>query len=97
MILLIGRDDNFYDKFAVSPDNKLLVFLGKDGYLPLVSNKVSIAAMSNSGTAYRPITEFDTDTTLFSDQAMDSKPEDEWRRLRCSLHARQPPFALSRK
>ena len=24
----------------VSPDNELLVFLGKDGYMPLVSNKV---------------------------------------------------------
>ena len=36
----LGRDERFFDKFVVSPDNKLLVFLGKDGYMPLVSNKV---------------------------------------------------------
>ena len=37
----LGRDERFFDKFVVSPDNKLLVFLGKDGYMPLVSNKVN--------------------------------------------------------
>ena len=37
---ILGRDERFFDKFVVSPDNKLLVFLGKDGYMPLVSNKV---------------------------------------------------------
>lgn len=34
-----GREERFFDKFVVSPDNELLVFLGKDGYMPLVSNK----------------------------------------------------------
>ncbi|XP_064404926.1 U3 small nucleolar RNA-associated protein 18 homolog isoform X2 [Halichondria panicea] len=34
-----GREERYFDKFVVSPDNQLLVFLGKDGYMPLVSNK----------------------------------------------------------
>ena len=38
--VLTGREERFFDKFVVSPDNQLLVFLGKDGYMPLVSNKV---------------------------------------------------------
>ena len=38
--LYIGREERFFDKFVVSPDNEHLVFLGKDGYMPLVSNKV---------------------------------------------------------
>lgn len=38
--VLAGREERFFDKFVVSPDNQLLVFLGKDGYMPLVSNKV---------------------------------------------------------
>lgn len=37
----LGRDERFFDKFVISPDNKLLVFLDKDGYMPLVSNKVN--------------------------------------------------------
>ena len=36
----LGREERFFDRFVVSPDNNLLVFLGKDGYMPLVSNKV---------------------------------------------------------
>ena len=39
-LLNLGRDERYYDKFVVSPDNQYLVFLGKDGYLLLVSNKV---------------------------------------------------------
>lgn len=35
-----GRDERFWDKFVVSPDNEYLVFLGRDGYMVLVSNKV---------------------------------------------------------
>lgn len=34
-----GRREQFFDNFVVSPDNALLVFLGKDGYMPLVSNR----------------------------------------------------------
>ncbi len=36
----LGREERYFDKFVVSPDNQFLVFLGKDGYMPLVSNKV---------------------------------------------------------
>ena len=36
----LGRKERYFDKFVVSPDNQLLAFLGKDGYIPLVSNKV---------------------------------------------------------
>eukprot|EP00731_Ephydatia_muelleri_P030782 Em0022g296a len=34
-----GRREQFFDNFVVSPDNALLVFLGMDGYMPLVSNR----------------------------------------------------------
>jgi U3 small nucleolar RNA-associated protein 18 len=34
-----GRRDRRYNRFVVSPDNTLLAFLGKDGYVLLVSNK----------------------------------------------------------
>lgn len=40
--LTAGRRDRKYNKFVVSPDNKLLAFLGKDGYILLVSNKVHV-------------------------------------------------------
>ena len=52
----LGRDERFFEKFVVSPNNELLVFLGKDGYMPLVSNKVSFqesSAVSDSSTAWR--------------------------------------------
>ena len=38
--LCVGRDEIYWDKFVVSPDNQYLVFLGKNGYMILVSNKV---------------------------------------------------------
>ena len=40
LVGVVGREERYFDKFTVSPDNQLLVFLGKDGYMPLVSNKV---------------------------------------------------------
>ncbi len=39
-LFLPGHDERYFESFVVSPDNELLVFLGKDGYMPLVSNKV---------------------------------------------------------
>ena len=38
-LTLLGRREQFFDNFVVSPDNALLVFLGMDGYMPLVSNR----------------------------------------------------------
>ena len=38
-VLHAGRREQFFDHFVVSPDNSLLVFLGMDGYMPLVSNR----------------------------------------------------------
>lgn len=35
-----GHGKESFKKFSVSPDNKLLAFLGKDGYMAMVSNKV---------------------------------------------------------
>jgi U3 small nucleolar RNA-associated protein 18 len=34
-----GRKERRYSRFTVAPDNKFLAFLGKDGYVILVSNK----------------------------------------------------------
>lgn len=34
-----GRREKSFDRFVISPDNTLLVFLGMDGYMPLVSNQ----------------------------------------------------------
>ena len=36
-----GREEKHFDKFVVSPDGKHLVFLGSNGYLILLSSKVS--------------------------------------------------------
>lgn len=36
----VGHKDVTFTQFEVSPDNQLLAFVGKDGYIPLVSNKV---------------------------------------------------------
>ncbi|XP_015758029.1 PREDICTED: U3 small nucleolar RNA-associated protein 18 homolog [Acropora digitifera] len=36
-----GRDEWFFDRFKISPDGKILVFLGKNGYLLLLSSMVS--------------------------------------------------------
>ena len=38
--LSVGHKDVVFTQFEVSPDNQLLAFVGKDGYIPLVSNKV---------------------------------------------------------
>ncbi len=40
LFFISGRDERYFDKFVVSPDNQYLVFLGRDGYILLVSNKV---------------------------------------------------------
>ena len=37
-----GREERYFDKFHVSPDGKHLVFVGTDGYLVLLSSKVSL-------------------------------------------------------
>ena len=37
-----GRKERKYSSFAVSPDNKFLAFLGNDGYIIFVSNKVCV-------------------------------------------------------
>ena len=39
-VCCVGRKERKYNSFAVSPDNKFLAFLGKDGYIIFVSNKV---------------------------------------------------------
>ena len=39
---LLGRGEKHFDKFHVSPDGKILVFVGMDGYLILLSSKVGI-------------------------------------------------------
>ena len=36
----LGHEKRYFCDFQVSPDNQLLAFLGKDGYIPLLSNKV---------------------------------------------------------
>ena len=36
-----GHSKTVFSSFRVSPDNQLLAFIGKDGFIPLVSNKVS--------------------------------------------------------
>lgn len=43
-LTLTGRDERYFQDFVVSPNNELLVFLGKDGYMPVVSNKVRVAS-----------------------------------------------------
>ena len=40
-----GRDERYFDRFVVSPDNQYLVFLGRNGYMLLVSNKVRVQPM----------------------------------------------------
>ena len=40
MFVCAGRKERKYSTFTVSPDNKFLAFLGKDGYIIFVSNKV---------------------------------------------------------
>ena len=35
-----GHSDVVFSDFEVSPDNQIIAFVGKDGYIPLVSNKV---------------------------------------------------------
>ncbi len=37
-----GHEKCYFDKFVVSPDNQYLVFLGRGGYIVLVSNKVRV-------------------------------------------------------
>ena len=37
-----GHSKEHFAKFSVSPDDKTLAFLGKDGYISLVSNKVKL-------------------------------------------------------
>ena len=37
-----GHDEKYFDRFVVSPDNQYLVFLGENGFMLLVSNKVWI-------------------------------------------------------
>ena len=41
LVLGAGRKERKYSTFVVSPDNNFLAFLGNDGYVILVSNKVS--------------------------------------------------------
>ena len=38
--VLAGHSRTVLTKFEVSPDNKLLAFVGQDGYILLVSNRV---------------------------------------------------------
>jgi len=40
IFVFAGHEKCYFDRFVVSPDNQYLVFLGKNGYLILVSNKV---------------------------------------------------------
>ena len=40
-LLFSGRSEKFFTNFKVSPDNKFLAFLGNDGYIILLSGKVS--------------------------------------------------------
>ena len=42
LVFLAGREERYFDRFHVSPDGKLLVFVGTNGYLILVSSKVSL-------------------------------------------------------
>ncbi len=37
-----GHSREHFANFKVSPDDKIMAFLGKDGYIVLVSNKVQI-------------------------------------------------------
>ena len=49
---LLGHDKCWFEGFKVSPDNSLIVFLGKDGYMPLVSNRTKqwIGDLKMNGT-----------------------------------------------
>lgn len=63
-----GHGKELFKKFTVSPDNKLLAFLGKDGYIALVSNKVNICSASCIVLI----------NALVIDEAMGRRPQDEW-------------------
>jgi len=41
-VFAAGREERYFDKFHVSPDGKHLVFVGTNGYLILLSSKVSL-------------------------------------------------------
>ena len=42
LLFPVGREERYFDKFHVSPDGKHLVFVGTNGYLVLLSSKVSL-------------------------------------------------------
>ena len=41
-LFFAGREERYFDKFHVSPDGKHLIFLGTNGYIILLSSKVSL-------------------------------------------------------
>lgn len=60
-LFFAGREERYFDKFHVSPDGKHLIFLGTNGYIILLSSKVSLlpynqSTCMRSAKAPRPIT-----------------------------------------
>ena len=51
-LFIAGHEKCYFDRFVVSPDNQYLVFLGKNGYLILVSNKVSGVCAAFNGVKF---------------------------------------------
>ena len=47
-LFFAGREERYFDKFHVSPDGKHLIFLGTNGYIILLSSKVSLLPYNQS-------------------------------------------------
>ena len=100
LINLVGREERYFDKFKISPDNQLLVFLGKDGYMPLVSNKVRghICTVLYNILLYTCACWFDVSgDDTFTDKAVGWRLKDEWNSTRCVIHSGWTPLTLNWK
>lgn len=56
----VGHSEKAFDRFAVTPDNEHVVFLGKDGYMIFLSGRVR----ATKGTAHTITQELYTCTVL---------------------------------